>query len=250
MKIKRVICYLSLIVLSFMGGVAITFHPSFQEALLPPFFPKVSQVIYRKAYALAYDGKIKGASFVYEELKPSSGDTAGASFRFKEDPLIPKSLRSTLLDFKGSRFDRGHLCSAASALTLEAKKETFYLSNISPQVPDLNRKLWLKLERYARSLIPLWDKIYVITGPLFMPQTDEKGARYIRYEVIGPQDVAVPSHYFKVLYKVKDQEVFTEAFMMPNHALSQSQEALDLKLYHTSLETIEKMAGITLKKNF
>ncbi|MGR3973498.1 MAG: DNA/RNA non-specific endonuclease [Candidatus Rhabdochlamydia sp.] len=250
MNIKKALAPFMCITVGFIGGIFLALHPYFHQALLPPLFPQMPPMIYRKAYTLAYDGKIKSASFVYEKLQHSSLETQGVSFRFKEDPLIPKSLRSTLLDFKGSKFDKGHLCAAAGPDNLEAKKETFYLSNVSPQLPDLNRKLWLKLERYARSLLPLWDHIYVITGPLFLPQTGEKGDRYIRYELIGPHDVAVPSHYFKIIYKVKGKQVYPEAFIMPNTSLLSGQDNLDLQNYKTSLEMIEKNSGILFQRKF
>jgi hypothetical protein len=88
-----------------------------------------------------------------------------------------------------------------------------------------NRGVWNNLEIYARSLTKQWDDgacsgvqialyvfamssiykmysapaVYVVTGPLYLPNLVENGRKYVKYEVIGPNDVAVPTHFFKVI---------------------------------------------------
>ncbi len=220
--------------------------PVFSQA--PSLFqPEPSTMLERDSYTLAYDGRIRGASWVYEKLTASSLDgTADRShFDFMEDPKIPSLLRATQKDFKGSGFDRGHLSPAADARSSpEAMRETFYLSNISPQNPHLNRNYWLKLEKYVRNLTQSYDVVYVITGPLFLPQEKNNGKRYIQYEVIGPNDVAVPTHYFKVLRAKKGNTINTQAFIIPNQPIPNDPP---LKNFAVTLEKVEKAAGIIFK---
>lgn len=208
------------------------------------FKPAPSPVIERSGYTLSYDGKTRHASWVYEEITADSlqGSTDRAEFDFMEDPLIPASLRATKKDYKGSGFDRGHLSPAGNARgSSEAMKESFYLSNISPQHPQLNRKYWVKLERHVREMTKNYSKVFVITGPLFLPEKDKDGKKYVRYQVIGENNVAVPTHYFKVIYGKKAFLVETEAYIIPNQPIENDPP---LKTFEVALEKVEKAAGI------
>lgn len=205
--------------------------------------PQPNPVINRTGYVLAYDGKTRHASWVYEELTAENleGSVERAQFDFMEDPLIPLQLRASKEDYKGSGFDRGHLSPAANARSSpERMKETFYLSNISPQHPLLNRKYWLKLEKYVRDLTKIYPVVYVVTGPLFLPKTGKDGKRYVEYQVIGENDVAVPTHYFKVIRGKRDVWE-TEAYIIPNQPIEQDPP---LKNFAVTLEKVEKMTGI------
>ena len=124
-----------------------------------------------------------------------------ANNQFKEDSRIPEIFRATLKDYKGTGYDRGHLAPAANHLgSEEAVSDTFFLSNICPQDPAFNRGYWLKLEKHIRNLTQEYQTIEIYTGPLFMPQEDKEGNRIVLYRVIGKNDVAVPTHFYKVLF--------------------------------------------------
>lgn len=56
-------------------------------------------------------------------------------------------------DYAGSGFDRGHLLPSADRDDSRAENDaTFYLSNVSPQYPKLNRNQWRLLEEQVRPL--------------------------------------------------------------------------------------------------
>lgn len=212
------------------------------------FQPQPNPTIYRTGYILAYDGKTRHASWVYEELtaKNLEGSIDRVQFDFMEDPLIPPSLRASKEDYKGSGFDRGHLSPAGNAKSSAGMmKDTFYLSNITPQHPQLNRKYWLKLEKYVRDLTKIYPIVYVITGPLFMAKTAKDGKRYVKYQVIGENEVAVPTHYFKVIRGQRDQAVETEAYIIPNHPIEQDPP---LKNFSVALEKVERAAGFIFQR--
>lgn len=77
--------------------------------------------------------------------------------------------------------------------------DTFTLSNMSPQVgKGFNRDKWNEVELYTRTRAMNARSVCVVTGPLYVPETSPDGKRYVRYEVIGGSDVAVPTHFFKV----------------------------------------------------
>jgi endonuclease G len=195
-------------------------------------------------YVLSYDGKTRNANWVYEELTKEklAGEADRERCTFMQDPSIPQMLRATLQDFHKSGFDRGHLCPAGDVKTsFEALQETFYLSNISPQNPKLNRGYWLKLEKHVRELVKISDVVYVITGPLFLPTKTKGSRRYVEYEVLGENNVAVPTHFFKWIRAEKGVSRQIEAYIIPNEPIEQ-----DPPLVHfaVSLDKLQLAAGI------
>jgi endonuclease G, mitochondrial len=89
---------------------------------------------------------------------------------FRADLRIPKRFRAGLKAYVGSGYDRGHLAASANHIRGElVNSETFLLSNMSPQAPNLNRKLWKELEEAVR-LLDSRDYIletFVLTCPIF-----------------------------------------------------------------------------------
>jgi endonuclease G, mitochondrial len=92
-----------------------------------------------------------------------------------------------LSDYWGSGYDRGHLVPAGDMTRSElVMRESFLLSNMSPQVPAFNRGIWKVLEDKVRGLARRHKDIVVVTGALFLE--DKK--------FIGASWVGVPSHYY------------------------------------------------------
>jgi endonuclease G len=89
---------------------------------------------------------------------------------FRANIRIPKRFRASLKAYKGSGYDRGHLVASANQTEIKLQNsETFLLSNMSPQHKDLNRKMWVKLEKAVR-VLDSNDKFfvtYVLTCPFF-----------------------------------------------------------------------------------
>ncbi|MBD1549584.1 DNA/RNA non-specific endonuclease [Roseibium aggregatum] len=89
---------------------------------------------------------------------------------FRADLRIPRRFRAGLGAYVGSGFDRGHLVPSADQDLVEIQNsETFLLSNMSPQHPDLNRRIWRELEDATRKLDARKDilETYVLTAPVF-----------------------------------------------------------------------------------
>ncbi|KAJ0069071.1 hypothetical protein NL108_017343, partial [Boleophthalmus pectinirostris] len=106
--------------------------------------------------------------------------------------------RATNADFKGSGFDRGHMAAAANhKWSQSAMDDTFLLTNVAPQDPDLNQNLWNRLEQMCRALTKRHGVVFVVTGPLFLPRPQSDGRLHVSYPVLGRNHVAVPTHFFK-----------------------------------------------------
>lgn len=124
------------------------------------------------------------------------------NFRFASDPTVPSLFRSNPADYMNSGYARGHLAPAAAHSMDEVDLlETFILSaNIVPQNGVMNAADWAKLEAFARGLSEHFRHVRVISGPAYLPKYGADGKRSISYEVVGKNDVAVPTHLFKVIY--------------------------------------------------
>lgn len=207
--------------------------------------PLSSFEISRIGYSLAYDARHRNPLWVYEHLTPESitGEADRHSLEFKDDDSIPAHLRSTSADYKGQGFDRGHMASAADhRSSQEAMGDTFYMTNMCPQCPELNRGYWAKLEKYVRDLTKTHHDVYAITGPLYLPTTETDGKRYVKYQVIGKNNVAVPTHFFKVIKCGRN----VTAYILPNKPIKAE---TPLEQFQTTVETVEKAAGLILQSS-
>lgn len=208
-------------------------------------FPTNFQLIQRKAYTVAYEGRTRNALWVYQRLTPQNyeGDADRSDYDFKEDPLIPKSIRSSTADFRSSGFDRGHLCSAASCrFSKQAMEESFYLSNISPQFAQFNRGYWKHVENHLHDLLKKFSPLHVFMGPLYLPQKVHKDKNFVKYEVIGENQVAVPTHYFLIIFHKEDNEFWGErSYIFPNAHIPPE---TPLSNFETTVQKIERASGI------
>lgn len=207
--------------------------------------PSPSPLIHHEGYTLAYDGSRRNPSWVYEHLTAESlkGATDRSHYTFKEDDRIPSHLRASLSDYQGYGFDRGHMAPAADHRSSPASmNDTFYLSNVCPQCPQFNRGYWAKFEKYVRDLTKEYSHVHVITGPLYLPTVEEGGKRYVKYEVIGANDVAVPTHFFKLL-ALDDSQGKREvvAYIMPNEHIEAKTPFDNFK---TTVQKVERVSGL------
>jgi endonuclease G len=211
----------------------------------PLGMPQSHFFVKRNGYSLGYDAQHRNPAWVYEDLTAANikGSVDRDAFNFKEDTNIPEHLRALLIDYKGQGFDRGHMAPAADHRASKKEMEdTFYLTNMCPQCPELNRGYWSKLERHIRSLTKNYAHVYVITGPLYLPYTDVDGNRYVKYQVIGKNDIAVPTHFFKII-SLENRNGYqeTQAYILPNQPIEFTTQ---LDSFKATVQKVERLSGI------
>ena len=87
----------------------------------------------------------------------------------------------------------------------------------------------------------------MFTGPLYLPEVEADGKKYVKYEVIGKNNVAVPTHYFKlVLVESKKQYIPLEAYILPNKPIN---NMTGFQEFQTTMEKVEILSGIIFKKD-
>ena len=93
----------------------------------------------------------------------------GTGDPFQPDPVLPADVRTNLSDYGFRFYDRGHIMGSADRLvTKEANGQTFYLSNIMPQLSTFNQQgIWFNLEEFLRKIYDtstFRDTLYVVKG--------------------------------------------------------------------------------------
>ena len=146
-----------------------------------------------KGFTICYRESYEQAEWCAYKLEDSNlRKNAKRSNEFKPDYQIPTG-SADLSDYRRSGYDRGHLAPAADfSFDKSFMNETFYLSNITPQDHGLNGGIWNDLESQVRRWAKRFGRVYVVTGPVL-----EKRAG--QYKSIGPNKVAVPEFYYKVI---------------------------------------------------
>jgi len=151
------------------------------------FFYPIPSIVEHEQYTVCYDPAHKNPLWVCWQTNTNPPVCSRKGLGFKPDPSIAASPSTKAYAYSG--YDRGHMCPAnIMRHSLSALKQTFYTSNIAPQLPGLNRGDWRSLEaklyKESRSNI-----LVVVAGPLYLPSH----TNYIN-------DICVPEGFWKVVY--------------------------------------------------
>lgn len=157
---------------------------------------------------------------------------------FQPDTDIRKGPIAEDSDYRGSGFDRGHMCPSADCKhSRESQNQCFLLSNICPQTHALNAGDWKELEELTRDWAQRYDSIYVVCGPVI-----ERGKEY---KTIGENGVTVPERYFKVLWRNTSDAAVCIGFIFENGSQNKP-----LSAYALSVDDVEKATGINFFSKF
>lgn len=194
------------------------------------------QVVHHKGFSLGYVEAHEQASWVaYPMSRSRLNKVVDRDDDFRPDPTVHTG-SAVAADYSGSGYDRGHLAPAAdmgwSAATMS---ESFFYSNMSPQLPGFNRGVWKRLEELFRDWAGLYDSILVVTGPVLSAGLPS----------IGPNRVSVPNFYYKVLVDTARTHRQGIAFLLPN-APSQ----LPLTAFVVTIDSVERFTGLDFFHSF
>ena len=159
---------------------------------------------------------------------------------FQADPDIPAGERTELEDYQKSGYNRGHLCASADRLfSMDANGQTFYLSNMSPQMGKFNQDDWVDLEGQVQN----WgrnssfrDTLFVVKGGTIL---DNQIKEYTR------SGMAVPKYYFMALlckkYEGGQNTYKTIGFWVEHKSYGGNP---DLRSWAVSIDELEEKTGI------
>lgn len=158
---------------------------------------------------------------------PFDSDLAAAGGKYLDDDY-----------FWSSGFDHGHICpSADRTFSVEANKQTFYLTNMQPQYNKFNAGIWEVLEEKIRNWTNASNNeiIYVCKGG-----TIDKEANIIK-RISGK--LIVPKYFFcALLLKTKKGTYRAAGFWFLNENNDRKKEPLSD--YIMSVDELEAKTGI------
>lgn len=152
------------------------------------------QVLRNQGYIAGYsEGRRNPLWVAYRVFKAETPNHLPRPSGFATDARTTARVKES--DFTGSGYDRGHMAPNQAIMEefgLEAQLETFLLSNICPQAPNLNRNVWERLESQERKYAVGMEEVWVIDGPIF---ADLSGGKTDRLA----SGIAVPVSFYKIV---------------------------------------------------
>lgn len=201
--------------------------------------------ILHSAMALEYAEEHEQARWVAHIILPDIiTGSVGRTNDFRPDPLVAtgsaveadyflKYLKpDSTYDYDGFGYDRGHLAPSADFRWSErALSESYFYSNMSPQIDVFNREGWAELESLIRGYVfrNPGSQLFVVTGPIL-----REGLPVIER---GVNKVSIPEYFYKV---VLDREKGTGiGFIIPHRQIN-----APLETFAVSIDEVEQRTGL------
>ena len=201
-----------------------------QDKMIPS--GSAAEIVTHQYYTLGYSEKYEQAEWVSYLLTRENLKIPNVKRhdRFERDPLVSTG-SAGYYDYRGSGYSRGHMAPAGDMAQNEtAMRESFYMSNMSPQKIPFNGGIWRELEECVRDWTYTNGNLYVVTGPILNTVT----------EYIGKESkVGVPQEYYKVVLDYEGGNKKAIGFIMPNE--ESKRPIMD---YAVSVDEVERRTGL------
>lgn len=191
------------------------------------------RILRHKGFTVSYNKDWNLPNWVAWELnREKLIERESRSDKFLPDPLLPEDEAVTTNDYKGSGWDRGHMCPAAdNRWHWKAMQECFYMTNICPQHHNLNRGDWKELEEACRLWTERDGQLFIVCGPILY-----RG----EHKTIGREHtVIVPEAFFKVVLCTTSKPARAIGFIYKNTSGNHPMDA-----YVNSIDQVERITGI------
>jgi endonuclease G len=173
----------------------------------------------------------------------TSLDNVGRTEAWAVDPLLPDDMQTNEADHRSDGFDKGHLVASEDRVySTEANEQTFYYSNMSPQLNNFNGGFWASLERQVQTWgrSGIYQTLYVVKGGTLDElnanfqgdgaSTDDKG--------FTKHGLACPKYYFMAILGEKIDGYKAIAFFVEHKAYARPYPKVDT--YTISIRDLEK----------
>lgn len=192
-----------------------------------------SRLFERICYSVSYNKETRQPNWVMWELTSNHVNRRkdGIWNDYREDNDIEEMYRATLADYASSGYDRGHMCPGGDCnWSDKGRDETFLLSNMCPQNPNLNRGDWKEIEIACRKWARKYGHIYIVCGPIFF-----KSQEHVR---IGEHQIPVPEAFFKVILCLDSLNSKGIGFICRNTEGNRTKD-----FYVNSIRQVERVTG-------
>lgn len=169
-------------------------------------------------YCLEFDpGKMhsRWVAFRFDGDTRPIASNVGRTEAWQDDPDLPASMQIGT-GYYGGSYNRGHLVASYDRqFSVEANQQTFYMSNMSPQIGAFNSPYWARLENLVQKMgrnqnpyTNFEDTLYVVKGGYI-----DKNVKGYLSRANGKM-VAVPGHYFMALLRIKGKQYDAAGFWL------------------------------------
>lgn len=189
--------------------------------------------------------------------KRKPDEKTGEDFsEYPNDPGLPSQYHFTVDPYRSSGFDHGHIMASADrsyAYNETANRQTFYMTNMQPQVNGFNAGVWQNMENQARK----WNNsnfrevLYVCKGGTI---DSEENLGYVnasgqyqsdrKYIGSGNNRIPVPRYFYMAFLCKKPQSQgggYEAAAFWIEHKVSSDANLLK---YLISIDELEQKTGI------
>ena len=149
------------------------------------------------------------------------------NYQFNADPMCSASPHWS--DYKHSGYDRGHMAPANDMKwSKTSMEESFYMTNICPQLHALNDGCWRKLELAIHRWAKRDKRLIIAAGPVL------KNVMH----TIGPdRNISVPAAFYKVVYAPNQGRAI--GFIFNNEKITGGYAS-----HAVSVDYVERVTGI------
>lgn len=190
------------------------------------------ETVHHTYYSLGYSEEHEQAAWVAYTLTDQSlyVPNVNRAKKFKYDPQV-STYSATHSDYSHSGYTRGHMAPAGDmAFNRQAMEETFYMSNMSPQIKQLNNGIWKELEESVRDWAIDKKELVIVTGPILTN---------IKKKIGKKNKISVPGAFYKVILDVDGSNRDGIAFVIPHRVCDER-----LQDFAVTIDSVEEITGL------
>lgn len=202
-----------------------------------PITDRPEQILTRKAYVVSYNRDSRQPNWVAWKLTAAhtDGPVSRPVTAWHDDKEVPQP-RAYYQDYRGTDWDRGHMCPAGdNKWDSVAMYESFLMTNACPQNKSLNSGIWNQIEMDCRKWADKYGEIYIVCGPIFFNR---------EHDSIGLHCIPVPEAFFKVIADLNPEHPKGIGYICRNTEGNRKKD-----LYVNSINEVERITGFTFFPN-
>lgn len=171
----------------------------------------------------------------------------GRSGTFADDPSLAPEYQIGSNGFSG--YDKGHICASSDRLySLKANQQTFYMSNMSPQIGKFNQQYWTQIENHIKDIgrdEDFADVLYVVKGGTI--RSDQVMGKIDR----GMNSIVIPKYYFIALLMEKDHGYRAIGFWLEHkdYNMTGTTALRNIISQAVTIDQLEELTGIDFFPN-
>lgn len=178
----------------------------------------------------------------------------GIADPFQPDKDIPAEYRSELSDYSSSGYNRGHICASEDRIYSKTSNgQTFYLSNMHPQIYDFNAGVWANMENKVRKwrdlTVAAGGTMYICKGGTIdkvnlngraVDGVIKRISGKSEYGISTTSGIPVPKYFFMAILKQTPSGTYSSIAFWAEHKADNSS---NLTPYMISVDELEARTG-------